>query len=1007
MAAVGQRMRLRLFLEGVEVPIIAAQVQVVPNAPAACTIQIPPIPEGTSFLPRTLVHVFFLDPNEVSSPFASPSPMGSPITQTNQSPTDYEQDQFNDITNSAYKLLFGGEIVGFQWTKNQSQRSLVLQCLDWSNYWDYASQWNNTDLFGPGIKAMFAGGSTTLFTDFLEDEGSAIIRIIQTPSIQYPNLKGLLGGIVHLLESIGGSYYYKTQIAGDNIFFTIAELRLHITQMITAYENDPTASRLLSAGYDSLFGRMLGGLGQQVSIRQAINALMSAIFHETYAIPSPLYVPGSGNTPGGQSISSVRQDPANSFIATIADNLLQGISAVQGQLTQSPTGVAGSSNAAQATLIASLQQMASTCSKTANQITAPAVLGAKSFYASAATAFGQAQSAAQQWFPGSNSSIIAKINAALSTAQQALQNASTFNETTPTNMPVAARLNSQIFRPDVWFSAPPCCNVIFPEQYHTLTYQRKFLEEPTRLLLKTNDEFFGEDELFDAFYWAPKGITVKTGGQDLAAILSNDLLDHELICGILPVFEKMGELNIFAAESGTVQGPLAKVGPAQRATNFLYFKYRFAARQLQVDGKFNPWLAPGFPAFIIDKYVDNNTLALRQQLIQQNGGVITNDINNLLGAHFLANLTEVSHSLSQSQGGTTLNCSYARQPWEPVEFLGNARTTQPMMVPVGTAGRVTVVAAIGPPQIDAKGPNGGTITAVQDVTPAYAGTLGDGVLNGQALPWYQATKPGSQTINVVTGVTAPLQIYPAGVAAGLGIDFFADQGNMPVLFRAYSVTESVTQYSSTSSDLPFESYIRPPWYGSIWESGSIGQAYQQFFGVAAITDQATVNAGSTSATNANQGVAQAQQQASTATSADDPAGQASGVLQLQQGSSIEQACAFLVQLYSTVKQNNADIEAFIGSYTGRRIASIVDMFGTSNLALSSDGTSVVQGVEGFHSRSFGPYANLFGLTTPQISNIVGIQRNTPAAQRADTRGRKQAAVQAYVSALQFSRAILG
>lgn len=1014
MAAVGQRMKLRLFLEGVEVPIISATTQVVPNAPAACSIQIPPIAEGTNFFPRTLVHCFFLDPNEVSSPFASPSPMGTTITNTNQSPNDYEVDQFNntsqtsqqDITNSNYKLLFGGEVVGFQWTKNQTQRSLVLQCLDWSNYWDYAYQWNNTDLFGPGIKAMFAGGSTNLFTDFLEDEGSAIIRIIQTPSIQYPNLKGLLGGIVHLLEAVGGSYYYGNQIAGENIFFTIAELRLHITQMITAYQNDPTASQLLAAGYDALFGRMLGGLGQQVSIRQAINALMSAIFHETYAIPSPMYVPGSGNTPSGQSTSSVRQDPANSFIATTADNLIQGIQAVQSQLTSSPTGVPGSSASSAASLIASLQQMTSTCNQTANMITAPAVLGAKSFYASAAVAFQQAQSAAQQWVPGANSSIIGKINSSLSTAMTALQSASNFTETTPTNQPVAARLNSQIFRPDVWFSAPPCCNVIFPEQYHTLNYQRKFLEEPTRLLLKTNDEFFGEDELFDSFYFAPKGITIKTGGQDLAAILSNDLLDHELFSGILPVFEKMGELNIFAAESGTVQGPLAKVGPAQRSTNFLYFKYRFAARGLTVDGKFNPWLAPGFPAFIIDKYVDNNTLTLRQQLIQQNSGVITDDINQILGAHFLANLTEVSHTLSQTQGGTTISCSYARQPWEGVEFLGNARQSQPVMVPTGSAGRTTVVAALGPPQPNALGPNGGVITAVQDVTQAYAGTYNGTTFSGTALPWYQATSPGSQTVSVVTGATAPASAFPAGVLAPLGITA-AQASGVQLMFHAYSVTETVTSYTATSQDMPFEEYVRPGWYGSVWQSANIGQAYQQFFGTGAITDQSTINAGSSNATNPNLGSQQAAQQVSTATSADDPASQALGVLQLQSGSSIEQACAFLVMLYSTVRLSNADVEAFISAYTGRPIASIVDMFGSSNLALSADGTSVVQGVEGFHSRAFGPYANLFGLVTPQISSIVGIQRNTPAAQRADTRGRKQQQVQAYVQQLQFARAIIG
>ncbi len=1014
MPAFGKRLKLRLFLEGVEVPVIGAVVQVVPNSPASCSLQIPPLGEATDFFPRTLVHLFFLDANEVGTPFST-TPAGTTIFKTNQSPTDYEADQFPsatslsqatvaDRTNSMYKLLFGGEVVGFQWTKNPSQRSIVLQCLDWSNYWDYAYQWNNTDLFGPGIKALFAGGSTNLLTNFLEDEGSAIIRIIQSPSLTYPKLKGLLGGIVHLLEAIGGSYSTKTQIAGENIFFTVAELRLHITQMITAYEHDPTASRLLAAGYDSLFGRMLGGLGQQVSIRQSINALMSAIFHETYAIPSPLFVPGTGNTPSGQTLSSVRSDPDNAFIATAADGLLSGISGIQTQLTAAPTGVAGSSAANKATLIASLSNMRSTCNAAANMITASSVLGAKSYYASASIAFGQAQSAAQQWMPGANANVLGKINTALNTAMQQLQQAADFTESHSTSTPTASRLNNQIFRPDVWFTAPPQCNVIFPENYHTLNYTRKFLEEPTRLLLKTNNEFHGEDELFDSFFFAPRGITVKTGGRDLAAILNNDLLDHELFSGILPVFEKMGELNIFAAESGTIPPTgLPKIGAAQRSTNFLYFKYRFAARQLQLSGKFNPYLAPGFPAFIIDKYVNAETISLRQQLIQQNNGVVTDDINQLLGAHFLCNLTEVEHSISQTSGQTTLNCSYARQPWEGVEFLGNARATQPTMVPVSSAGRVTVVAAVGPPMPNALGPNGGVITAVQDVTQAQVGST---------LPWYQAgNQPGTKSAQykVLVGKSQPADAYPAGVATALGIGFI-DAADTNVLFRAYSVTETVQQYAATNSPLPFEEYVRPGWYGSVWQSGKIGNAYRQFFGVGAITDQSQINAGSTNATNPNSGTLQAAQQASTAVDADDPSGQALGILQLQQGSSVEAACAFLVQLYSTIKQSNADVDSFIVAYTNRPIATMVDLFGTSDLALSTDGQTVIAGVEGFHSRSFGggaQGANLFGLVPSTVTNVVGIQRGSAAAQRVDTRARKQAAVIAYVQQAQFSRAILG
>ena len=68
---------------------------------------------------------------------------------------------------------------------------------------------------------------------------------------------------------------------------------------------------------------------------------------------------------------------------------------------------------------------------------------------------------------------------------------------------------------------------------------------------------------------------------------------------------------------------------------------------------------------------------------------------------------------------------------------------------------------------------------------------------------------------------------------------------------------------------------------------------------------------------------------------------------------------------------------------------------------------MVKGVEGFHSRAFGPYNDLFGLVSPQISNITGIQRGSTAAQRGDTRERKQRAVLEYVGQLQLSRAILG
>lgn len=1018
-----QRLRLRLFLEGVEVPVISAVVQTTPNAPAACSIQLPPIPEGTRLHPRTLVHLYFYDFYEASSPF--PVTKTSSNTNTNQNPTDYQNNQTNanatapntsqpttsgntgddqDIVNDHYKLLFGGEVVGFQWTKSQNQRSLVLQCQDWSNYWDYAYQWNNTDLFGPGIKAMFSGGSTNLFTDFLEDEGSALLRIFQTPCIQYPNLKGLLGGIVHVLEAIGGSYTYPTQVAGENIFYTIAELRLHITQMITAYENDSTAFQLLSAGYDSLLGRTLGNLGQQVSIRQSINALMGIIFHETYAQPCPRYIAGTGNTPSGTSRQSVRQDPANSFVATTADSLLQSIDSAQNLLQSTPDQSSVSLLGA-GVLQSMLQSMATTCSTTANAITAPAVLPAKSFYASALQSINQAIAAAKSWQPGASQAVINSITTPLNSAAASLQSASNFIEVSQQKKPTPSRLNQQIFRPDVWFTAPPQCNVLFPEGYHDSTYARAFLTEPTRLLLKTNDEFFGEDELFDQFYWAPKGFTIKTGSREIQAILSNDILDHELFKGILPVFEKMGELNIFAARSGSTDSSLAKIGLAQRSTNFLYFKYLFAARQMQVNGKFNPYVAPGFPGLIIDKYVDDQTLALRQQLLNQSSGgdVAPEELKYLLGTHFLANFTEVEHSVTQSSGQTSISCSYARQYEEGLEFLGVVRPGQQIMQRAPQdATKVTVVAAINPPTVGSLGPNGGTLTNVTNVTQAYAA---QSVSTGKPLPYYQGpVQPGTMqaSINVPVGVSAPASTY------GLPVSNLLGSPSIIVQFSAFRVTESLPRYTKQAVTLPMEEYIRPGWYGDIWHPSMIGQAYQQFFQTGSITDQSTVTSPDGSSTGvqseANQ---QALQTTSQAVDADDQRAYAAGVQSLASGSSIADAVAFLVQTYSYIRSGGLDVDEFIKNYTWRPIASMYDLFGSSDLTLDADGINVVKGIEGFHSRAFGPYNDLFGLVTPQISSITGIQKGSTASQRSDTRERKQRAVLQYVGQLQFSRAILG
>jgi len=1068
MTAVASRIRLRLFVEGVELPCISCQVESAPNGPMVASIQIPPLTEATRFLPRSLVHVFFYDDYERAEDstltMTGDSVRGAPGYSNVEKATnraletwDNDPDGSNKLLQierglNQYKLFFVGELMGFSWTKNPTNRSIVLQCADLSNYWEHAFQFNNSDIFGPGMKAMFSGGATNLFTDFLEEPGGAVVRIILSASERYPQLQGLLGGIIHLLESMGGSYYHNKKFAGQNIFFSIAELRLHITQLLTAYDKDPTAKKLLGGGYDALFGRSIGNLGEQASFRQIINMLAGVIFHETYGQPCPRYVPGSQGSITGFSrkkIGGIKDKQGRAPFAGPVQNakdLVVSLDEIIDRMAGYASGVPASGDVKETAkyrldhVTTSMTQIAGVqkaCSKNAQVAASEAPtakkLGVPSIAAAANEAAGYFRQAASEC-----GKALALLKPTAYTPKttgnkviETLKNAIKYLEKIPNieanvtkpSKAIPAALNQQIFRPDVWFSAPPRCNVIFPEQYSSLNYSRNFMQEPTRLLLKTNDEFFGEDELFDNFYFAPKSITTKQEKNTLQAILRGDILDHELFTGILPVFEKMGEFNIFAARSGQVDGKTPKIGLAQRSTNFLYFKYRFAARQLQISGRFNPYIAVGFPGLIIDKYVDLDQYKAHVELLHspamQNsfgkGGLSMQDIMPIMGTHFLANFTEVSHSIDQQQGVTNINCSYARQPDESVEFLGNVQDEIDVLrKQPGTATRVTTVASIYAPRTDSQGPAFGRIIEVKETTsrdkaPVTTGPNQKEHFNAaKRLPLFGGPRdPKTKQLKV----TVPVGFISYASNYGPEVVELVGDPDMLVMFKSFDVTEEISKNRTEKVDLPPEEYIRPGWYGDCWHPSKISDVYYDFFNTGAITEPMQVsNLIGFDSSQPKHHTSDAGAELADMMSDKAPLKYAQDqliTLALTKESNIQQAVAFLVLTYSIIKQAGFSANDFIRTYTWRPIATMLDLFGSSDLELDLDGNQVVSGIEGFHSRAFGPYEDLFGLVTSDIESVVGVKRGTVQSQRADTRKRKFMAVIAYAAQLRISKAILG
>ena len=101
--ASGERLRIRLFVERIEVPVIAATIVATEGAGAIAQIEIVPTDRALTFPPRTTVHLFFLDYQEFER--TDGRDLGDGVKHASLIPQggEYQLDQF-------YKLLFMGEM---------------------------------------------------------------------------------------------------------------------------------------------------------------------------------------------------------------------------------------------------------------------------------------------------------------------------------------------------------------------------------------------------------------------------------------------------------------------------------------------------------------------------------------------------------------------------------------------------------------------------------------------------------------------------------------------------------------------------------------------------------------------------------------------------------------------------------------------------------------------------------------------------------------------------------
>lgn len=1034
--AVGKPLHLRLFLEGEEVPVIAAQISINLNAPAAASIQVIPLDEVMNLQPRTMVHLFFLD----SRP--------------------------GNAAGSQYRLLFSGEFVAFSFVQTPQSRGAILQCVDFSNYWDSAHA--TAIEYGLNGNAFtnhgsLSGGAMGVGDDIVSQQPNLILSWIsetpQTPGLS--SVTGLAGGIIRMMEAMGG---VPGHFKGINDFFTVAELRVRLLSQITAEENDDTSKRLFGGKvFDEWLRNGLQNIGLQVTFRDMMKLLCEYIYYEFVPNPAAKFDPSTeGKTsikPGRpvrlryqQQGSKVRKDTLDS-VNDIASVLPSG--------TLSKETIDNISNEILTKCTSSLDSLKTLQSQKPSlgkdiQVVSNAIIAAKSTLQGIISNPKSQLNDLEKAQP-----VLQKIITAIDDAKTEVASSGTVFTTAKTQ-----RLHTQILRPDCWFTAPPKCNVIFPDMYSQLSFERNFLSETTRVLISTFQTIVGKDELFENRVLAPNigfgsnSLSKKTNTSDYRL-----LMDHEIHTGILPKSERISNVSAVSSkvtgdEKKKIQN--SRLSWADRISLWHFFRYRFASRQASVGMRFNPFMVCGFPGVIIrspyiipgglktklDKKGQSITDDQILNLVDENASIL-NAPNQLVGM-----VGGLSHNVDQSGGTTSVSMHHVRRHRGIDDaFIENFITSLNGKTTRAVKTSITLIQARSDPKL---------MNILAGVTPQTSPSRRVNVVGKQAVP-VQA-KSSVLSFDPASGKTIETQVVsdhvilqegnvagsnslpplttrgriekttredilvpspPGGITTGSKNGLYGKQGSSVLgvevlnpeltiipgfgqVFAAVNIFENVP--ITLPGSIPIEEVIRPGWFSNSFSNSNIGKSiYQPFFGCDSVVDELITG-----------GIASAPAVPGSGNDPDVSSFSSDSTLEDVLSSlvedehkknvlSVEKAINILGYIYGQVRSQNVDVEEFIRSYIDRPIATLAEIFGSPDLELrvGANGTATpISGSVGFHTGAVNPVlvnaGNYTGISEDlslQIQRINNTGQSGSLSPAYDIRKDNKTRVIDYIAAL--------
>lgn len=902
---------LRLFLEGVEVPVISAAVSVQPDTPANASIQVIPTDMSLYFLPRTLVHLFYLDEalsdDEVAVAKAASDSVTGPSTGVRPKVT-YEEAELNrfEVSDFGYKLLFSGEVIGFHYSKSPTGRQQVLQCMDLSSYWGACYQFFSDYSGGNALTDThhnFVAAKQGKFDNFGGHSWVISTLLNSSPKTpEYQETQGLLGGIIHLLESIGGIKYRDGSFQGYrgvNDFFTIAELRYNLLGMLGAIEKDKTSAKLYaSKAFNEWIRNRMTSIGSLVSFRDIINHLNRYIFHNMYPNPCAMYKVSRKKSGTGNVVDTVLGKGAKVNLKKALQSLNKAVLGMNGMLLQIklnpdlPPKESVTSEQFIAAFIAlrdadmgveaEIDNVAESGGADASKLSQK-LREVKADIEDARDSFPAAEYEGPDQFPetqGDLTSGIEESKGLATAAADKLDDLFVFEaarfRTVFKDVPTSAHLFTQLYLPETFFVSPPRCNVIFPDQYYQLQFSRNFLREVSRLCLEGGLGMLGGGrqgaKLFSSSYLAPKIKDVS--GKLLRASMSQAsrvILQHEVHSGIIPKFSWVTDGHRWGVKAAAGVGKLKdvkksqKIRYLQRLAEFQFYLSRWSARQLSLTGVFNPNLVCGLPAVVIDWSSPSPAVVEKLEKVLR---------RRMLPTQYLGKVITYTHMIGQNGGQTSVQLAYARtHRGLDDEFLGvlskeQVKETESLKFTVDPRNLATKV---DPAEVSEEGGDADTTEAEKARTRQQARVSKNKEIRKSIVRMWAEKKlkekilvPGLGKVKSVEESGSSLLTQAMSQSLGISTSYF-DNNKRFVTASEAGVEVSTSTLSGTPvidvpgkisieyvrvggagewvlSDISMEDALRPEWVAKdVWSNDNITKSvYDPLLGTFAITDDKSI-----------------------------------------------------------------------------------------------------------------------------------------------------------------------